>query len=130
MSKSTAEGSAAPAKQPTVEDVTAIGEAAQGAAVSTVEQGGSADDAGAAAAESARAEAESRGITLPPEVIDQIAKATAAATVTELAQQRAIEPAAPEPPAGEDDQEQDDAAGEPPPVKQTFAAKFLKGYQR
>lgn len=124
---------AKPANPPSVEDVQAIGNAAAGAAEQTSSEGGTPEQAGSAAATAAQAEAEARGIELPQAVIDQIAKASAAATVAELANQRAIVPAA------DDDDQEDDEDGdqgepgeqgeEPKPTKQTFAQKLLSGYK-
>lgn len=130
---------------PTMEDVQAIGTAAATAAETESQAGGDPEAAGTAAATAAQAEAEARGIKLPPEVIDQIAKASAAATVAELSRQGAVMPPAPEQKNDDDDQEQDadegdthtppQAPGVPPPTAEgpkarTFAERVLGGYDR
>lgn len=126
---------AAAGNQPTVEDVNAIGNAAAGAATTASAAGQTSDQAGQAAAEAARAEANARGIELPQAVIDQIAKASAAATVAELSSQGALMAPAP---ANESASEPEEPAGEqpaapeadPPPERRTFADKLLSGYRR
>ena len=131
--KDTTQAAPAPAgAQPTMQDVEAIGTAAQTAAEQEARQSGDATAAGDAAAAAAQQEAQSRGIELPQHVIDQIARATAAATVHELAQQGALQ-AAPEPEPDEDEDEGEtpaEAVADEPPRKVTMAEKFLKGYEK
>jgi hypothetical protein len=122
---------------PTVEDVQAIGTAAAGAATETSQSGGTPDEAGQAAAAAAAAEAKARNIELPEAVIQQIAKASAAATVAELSQQKAIVAGAPDPESESDDdgdqdgdQDADQGKDDPPPRKLTIAEKLLAPYQR
>lgn len=125
-----------PAQQapPSIEDVQAIGNAAAGAAQTEVNESGDANAAGEAAAAAAAAEAEARNITLPKEVIDQIARASAAATVTELASQRAIVPPEDETEDEDEDEDgdgqEDEHAADDPPHKPTLAEKLLKPYQK
>lgn len=136
MSDTTASTTPTP---PTHADVQAIGTAAADAAQTASQQGASADEAGAAAAAAADTEAKSRNIHLPEAVIEQIAKASAAATVAELASQGALHERAPEPEPepegdGQEGEHGDSAPGavteDEKPHKRTAAEKFLSAYKR
>ena len=110
-------------RQPTVEDMRAIADAAVQAAQEQAARSDDAERAGQAGARAAQREAQAREITLPKELIKQISDASAKATVAQM--RREFEVARPDPePAGEP--ERSATAEQPAPEPhRTFADRFL-----
>jgi hypothetical protein len=111
---------ATPTAPPTTDDLAAIAKAATDAA----ERAESAAAAVTAAGTAAQDEATARGLgQIPQEIVDQIAAAASAATITSLEQRGAFR-TEPDPPAA-GDTPADTPADEGPPRPRTFAERFL-----
>lgn len=109
-------------KQPTLEDMQAIAASVQ-AAAERAETAAQAATSGRAAAQT---EAESRGLELPPDLLDQISAATAAAVVKDLnAQFELGNNPVPAEPAG--DEPAAPAPADAAPAPSSWAARFLGG---